>query len=896
MSKKIKSGEVDHSQLKLLDLLLHAGVVKFCSYGSTQSVLGNTYKMCVLQDVECLTPNIVCRVVETVQGGGAVVILLPDMSHIKQLCNMDMDVHYKLTTHSHPTVQKLFNKRLALSFSWCRSCVIAESDMRVNSSDLLGINYKSINIPSADELQQQEEAAEELAKIQSDLEDAVQPLPELARLCKTADQARTVMKLVDVITEKRPGSVVSVTAGRGRGKSAALGLGVAAAIDLGLTNIFVTSPSPHNLTAFFQLLFNGFDALGYKEGEHYEVFQSTNPEFSGAIVRVVVYKKQRQTIQYVLPCDYGKVQQAELVVVDEAAAIPLPQVRATLGEHITLMASTISGYEGTGRSLSLKLLKQLRRQSTKTEQRVDAKDIASWDVHELHEVSLWRSIRYGPGDPVEDWLNKLFCLDATNTVNPATSCPAPSTCQLYAVNNEQFLLQAQSLLVASHYRNSPDDLQVFADAPAHHLFVLMPPMQNCNLKTLPPVLCVVQVCIEGGVSSSVAQRVMRQGERPPGDLVAWMLASQFRDPDLASLVGARVVRIATHPDFQGMGYGSRALLQLQDYYRGRLVDLTEVQEQPSETDEEDLLDLSEPLAPAHQKTPLLCRLSDRLPEHIDYLSVSYGLTQQLFTFWARAKFLPLYVGQTVNQVTGEHNCMMVYPVSRSADDTSSALPSWLTEPCAEFVHRFMGLLYGPLQSLNPMLASDLIKAHSQHIQPSQELVWSDVECLISGHDLRRLEKYSKHTASRHVVTDLIHPLAKLYCQQRLPELQLSKLQAALLVGKGLQNKEWLSVGKELGLTAESALGNFCRAICRIYRKLASLQEEVFASKVATVVPDLLQPVNISVEQDLQRLAKETEEERPDLHFQKRKRDDIDDFNASLSKKKKQKKPKYKMPH
>ena len=61
--------------------------------------------------------------------------------------------------------------------------------------------------------------------------------------------------------------------------------------------------------------------------------------------------------------------------------------------------------------------------------------------------------------------------------------------------SEQFLLQVQSLLVSSHYRNSPDDLQVLADAPAHHLFALLPPIPaDGNVKQLPSVLCIVQVC------------------------------------------------------------------------------------------------------------------------------------------------------------------------------------------------------------------------------------------------------------------------------------------------------------------------------------------------------------------------------------------------------------------
>lgn len=36
-----------------------------------------------------------------------------------------------------------------------------------------------------------------------------------------------------------------------------------------------------------------------------------------------------------------------------------------------------------------------------------------------------------------------------------------------------FVQRMMALYVASHYKNSPNDLQLMADAPAHHLFVLL---------------------------------------------------------------------------------------------------------------------------------------------------------------------------------------------------------------------------------------------------------------------------------------------------------------------------------------------------------------------------------------------------------------------------------------
>ena len=47
-------------------------------------MLGNTYGMLVLQDFEALTPNLLARTVETVEGGGVVVLLLSSLDSLTQ--------------------------------------------------------------------------------------------------------------------------------------------------------------------------------------------------------------------------------------------------------------------------------------------------------------------------------------------------------------------------------------------------------------------------------------------------------------------------------------------------------------------------------------------------------------------------------------------------------------------------------------------------------------------------------------------------------------------------------------------------------------------------------------------------------------------------------------------
>jgi len=57
--------------------------------------------MCVLQDFESITPNVLCRTMETVEGGGIIVMLFNTMTSLKQLYEITMDVHARYRTDAH---------------------------------------------------------------------------------------------------------------------------------------------------------------------------------------------------------------------------------------------------------------------------------------------------------------------------------------------------------------------------------------------------------------------------------------------------------------------------------------------------------------------------------------------------------------------------------------------------------------------------------------------------------------------------------------------------------------------------------------------------------------------------------------------------------------------------
>ena len=65
---------------------------------------------------------------------------------------------------------------------------------------------------------------------------------------------------------------------------------------------------------------------------------------------------------------------------------------------------------------------------------------------------------------------------ATSHVAMTKHCRQATHCCVQA--SEAFLQRMMSLYVASHYRNTPNDLILMSDAPAHHLFALLGPVEE----------------------------------------------------------------------------------------------------------------------------------------------------------------------------------------------------------------------------------------------------------------------------------------------------------------------------------------------------------------------------------------------------------------------------------
>lgn len=166
-------------------------------YSDTHTILGRTYGVCVLQDFEALTPNLLARTVETVEGGGLIILLLKTINSLKQLYTMSMDVHKRYRTESHQNVTCRFNERLILSLADCQRCLLVNDDLNV-----LPLSSKTADVkPVENVIAIKSQNDESLDELKENLRDTP-PAGPLVNLCRTYDQAKAVAQFIDALAEK----------------------------------------------------------------------------------------------------------------------------------------------------------------------------------------------------------------------------------------------------------------------------------------------------------------------------------------------------------------------------------------------------------------------------------------------------------------------------------------------------------------------------------------------------------------------------------------------------------------------------------------------------------------------------------------------------------------------
>lgn len=385
--------------------------------------------------------------------------------------------------------------------------------------------------------------------------------------------------------------------------------------------------------------------------------------------------------------------------------------------------------------------------------------------------------------------------------------PNIDDCELYLVNkdvlfsykktSEAFLSAVMSLFVSSHYKNSPNDLQMISDSSSHHIFVLTKNLKkNSMMEGLPEIYCAVQVAIEGDLNKDFVEKTNENSNLPPGDLIPWTLSTYFLDTDFPKLKGVRIVRIATHPSAQKLGYGKKTLELLYNYYQGQLYDITKLNKEINngKLNEQD------------SSKALLSNVSDLTPpENFSYLGTSFGLTYGLYKFWKSSGFYPTYIKTLKNTTTGEFSCIMLKQIKndnvvlniKTTSLISDSHLNWLYNFNLDFTRRLINLFTYELHELRLDLAYELLS--SSLVNENQNKIGYNHEQLklfFSQEDFKRLVKYSKGLLTCNLIIDLVPMLSYLYFNGKI-EKNLSPEQTMILIGVGLQKKSFEIIENEL---------------------------------------------------------------------------------------------------
>ncbi|QLC34224.1 tRNA(Met) cytidine acetyltransferase [Halarchaeum sp. CBA1220] len=473
------------------------------------ALLGTTREAVVYDAREECRPNALGRVTGAVDGGGLLVLVTPSLDAWPARRDR-FDEGMAVPPFGRDDVAGRFRARLVATLRAHRGVAIVDVDTGTVADD--GRTHPAPRLPRPDPSPPDEHA-----------------FPRAAyEACRTPDQVDAVHAFEAL---RDPGTAVVAEADRGRGKSSAAGIAAACLADEGL-DVLVTAPSFRSVRELYARAEGVCDRLGVAAD------RSETTRLALADGGRVRFAKPPAAAD--LPDD------PDVVLVDEAAALPVRLLEAFLDAPRVAFTTTVHGYEGAGRGFDV------RFRETLAESDLDVAD-----------VRLDDPIRYAAGDPVEVWAFRALLLDARPPVDPLVADADPETCEYAALgqaalaDDERLLREAFGLLVAAHYRTEPDDLARLLDAP------------NLRVRALCHDGHVVAVCLlarEGGLDAETRE-AMYTGSRVKGNMLPDVLTSQLRDEAAAAPVGHRVVRIATHHAARSRGLGSALLDGVREEFR-----------------------------------------------------------------------------------------------------------------------------------------------------------------------------------------------------------------------------------------------------------------------------------------------------------------------------------------
>jgi tRNA(Met) cytidine acetyltransferase len=294
---------------------------------------------------------------------------------------------------------------------------------------------------------------------------------------------------------------------------------------------------------------------------------------------------------------------AGLVIVDEAAAIPLSQLTKLVKHYkLVVLSSTQDGYEGSGQGYRLKL-----------------PHIISTLGLTSKAMTLTQPMRWQADDPLETFIRSSFLCDvripdamldlATEDLQHVSY--RLMTGEKLAQDNE-LLKQVYALLMLAHYQTTPQDLRLLLDHPQHKIYLCY--VNDC-------LVGMAWVAQEGNLDSTLAQQISLGRRRIQGHLLAQILAQQAGFSIACEMRSWRIQRLVVLPRLQGKGLGSALLNHI--YACGE----------------------------AHQ---------------IDFIGASFSASNNTLRFWLANNFTSAWLGLRPDTATGLNSVQVIQPISQGA--------------------------------------------------------------------------------------------------------------------------------------------------------------------------------------------------------------------------------------
>jgi len=406
---------------------------------------------------------------------------------------------------------------------------------------------------------------------------------ESTKYSLTTDQEIALNGILKVVHGHRRRPLV-LSSDRGRGKSAVLGMAAAELVKQGKKTIIVTAPSLATVDTVFD----------------HAARLLPDAQRSKALLLFNDAEIKFMAPDALIESD----QKADLLLVDEAAAIPAPMLEKLLHKFSRIVfATTLHGYEGTGLGFAIRF-KQILNQHT-----------PNW-----HSLNMTTPIRWSENDVLEGFSFKALLLDAMPVADELifecqlTECSFEKIDRKQLIEDETSLAKLFGLMVLAHYRTRPSDLQLMLDREDVSIYVM---------RYQGHMVASAWLVNEGGLDEQLSQAIHGGRRRLKGQLLPQSLLTHVGIFNAGSLNYQRIIRVAVHPAIQQRGIG-HALVN-------------NIVEQLTQSD-------------------------------IDIVGSSFAVSVDLLNFWSKSQFTPVRLGLQQDDVSGSHAVMMLQPISTAGQN------------------------------------------------------------------------------------------------------------------------------------------------------------------------------------------------------------------------------------